>query len=149
MTANNSLNATSNNLQIPGATITNEGSNVRIRMPADQLFRPGTADLNPASSMMLDQVADALVRQYQRRRVAIEGHTDTSAPSGAGYGSVYQLSSAQAQAVMNYLVQRGGVPTQQLFVVAQGANRPVADNQTPMGQAENRRIEVVIYPDTF
>ena len=50
---------------------------------------------------------------------------------------------------IRYAVRRNGVPTQQLFVIAHGPNHPLADNQTPAGRAENRRIEFVVYPDTF
>jgi chemotaxis protein MotB len=50
---------------------------------------------------------------------------------------------------MDQLVRRNGVPMQQLFVIAHGPNHPLADNQSPAGRADNRRIELVIYPETF
>lgn len=149
LTANNSLANSSAGLQLPGAQVVPEGDLIRIRFAADQLFAPGTAQLNPTASTMLDQLASAVVRQYPRQRVAIEAHSDNAQPYGGAYGTSSQLAGAQAQAVMDQLVRRNGVPTQQLFVVAHGPNHPLADNQTPAGRAENRRIEVVIYPDTF
>ena len=82
-------------------------------------------------------------RQFPRQRVAVEAHTDTSSMAGA---TAYQVANAQAQTVMDYLMQRGNIPAQRLSIVAQGPNHPIADNNTPAGRAENRRIELVIYP---
>lgn len=146
LTANNSLVGSAANLQISGARVVPDGELIRIRIPADQVFSPGSATPTTAAPIVLDQVASALTRQFPRQRVAVEGHTDTSQIAGA---TSYQLSGAQAQAVMDMLVRRGGVPMQQLFVIAHGPNHPLADNNSPAGRAENRRIEVVIYPDTF
>ncbi len=41
------------------------------------------------------------------------------------------------------------MPSQQLFTVAQGENNPRQSNATAAGRAANRRIELVIYPETF
>ena len=149
LTANNSVANTSSNLQIAGARVVPDGELIRIQIPADQLFAPGSAQAIPTGSMVLDQVANALLRQYPRQRVAIEGHTDASQGFGGSAGTAFQLAGAQSQMVMDQLVRRNGVPMQQLFVVAHGPNHPIADNQSPAGRAENRRVEVVIYPETF
>ena len=147
LTANNSLSNSAAGLQIAGAQIVPDGDLIRIRLPADQLFTPGSATPSSTSSMMLDQVAGALLRQYPRQRVGIEGHTDTMPLAGGA--TTYQLASAQAQSVMDHLVRRSGVPSQQLFIIAHGPNHPIADNQSAVGRAENRRIEIVIYPETY
>lgn len=149
LTANNSLANSAAGLQVAGASVLPEGDLIRIRISGDQLFAPGTAQLNPAAASVLDQAASAVTRQFPRQRVAIEGHTDTTQLYGGAYATPYQLAGAQAQAVMDQLVRRNGVPMQQLFVIAHGPNHPIADNQTPAGRAENRRIELVIYPETF
>lgn len=149
LTANNSIAASASGLQIAGARVIPDGDLIRIRIPADQLFNGGTATLNPASAGILDQVASALTARYARQRVGVEGHTDAAQPSMGAYTTPFQLAGAQAQAVLDQLVQRSGVPMQQLFVIAHGPNHPLADNQSPAGRAENRRIELVIYPDTF
>lgn len=137
------------NIQVPGATVQSEGSVIRMRVPADQLFAPGTGQLNPTAYQTLDNVATAILRSFPRQRVAIEAHTDSGNLYGGAYATQYQLASAQAQAVMDQLVRRNTLPTQQLTVVAHGPNFPRGDNQSPAGRAENRRIEFVIYPETF
>ncbi len=149
LTANNSVANSAAGLQVAGARVVPDGDLIRVRIPADQLFAPGTAQPNPAGAAVLDQVANALLRQFPRQRVGLEGHTDTAQPYGGIFATPYQLAGGQAQAVMDQLVRRNGVPMQQLFVIAHGPNHPVADNQSPAGRSENRRIEIVIYPETF
>lgn len=149
LTANNSYASSAPALQINGAQVIQEGDILRIRIPADQLFAPGTAQLNSSGSYMLDQIATALTTQFSRQRVGIEGHTDTGQLYGGAYATPYQLGGAQSQAVMDQLVRRNNVPTRQLFVVAHGPNHPLGDNQSAAGRADNRRIEIVVYPDTY
>jgi chemotaxis protein MotB len=137
------------NIQVPGAAVQVEGQAVRIRVPADQLFAPGSPQLNPNSYLVLDRVADAIFRSYPRQRVAVEGHTDAGNTPSSGPNSAYQLATAQAQAVMDQLVRRNSIPNRQLTVVAHGPNFPRGDNQSAAGRAANRRIEFVIYPEQF
>ena len=143
------LSAQLANIQVPGAAVQSDGSVIRIRVPADQLFAPGTGQLNPTAYQILDNVATAILRSFPRQRVAVEAHTDSGNLYGGAFATQYQLASAQAQAVMDQLVRRNTLPTQQLTVVAHGPNFPRGDNQSPAGRAENRRIEFVIYPETF
>ncbi len=142
LTANTSYGGAEGNTQIAGAQVVPDGNAIRVRVASDQLFAPGTVQLNPIAFNTLDQFAANVARQHPRQRIAIEGHTDASNPAMA-----YQLSTSQAQAIADYLAQRAGVPLQQLFVVGHGPNRPIADNNTPAGRAENRRIELVVQPE--
>ena len=47
------------------------------------------------------------------------------------------------------LVDRGRLPPRQLSILAMGASYPLASNGTAAGQAKNRRVEIVVYPDTL
>lgn len=149
LTANNSMAISTANVQIAGAQVLREGDLIRIRISADQLFSPGTAQMISSGSHVLDQVATTLGSQFSRQRVGIEGHTDTGQLYGGAFSTPYQLAGAQAQAVMDQLSRRNNLPTQQLFIIAHGPNHPIGDNQTAAGRADNRRIEIVIYPETF
>jgi chemotaxis protein MotB len=146
LTANNSMIGSSGAMQIPGAQILQEGSMIRVRVASDQLFAPGTAQLNPIALAILDQFSMIVKQQYPRQRIAVESHTDAWGQSPAAN---VQVANAQAQSVIDYLSQRNGLPIQQLIIVGRGPSFPIADNNTPAGRAENRRIELVITPDTF
>ncbi|MBX3421245.1 MAG: OmpA family protein [Pirellulaceae bacterium] len=148
LTANNSLSTTApSGMDIPGARVLPEGQFIRVRVATDQMFAPGTAQLNPIAASTLDQFAALLARQYPRQRVAVELHTDAGGANGLPF--TQQSSTAQAQAVVDYLIQRHGLPVQQLYVIGHGPSRPIADNSTPSGRAENRRLELVVTPETF
>lgn len=147
ITANNSVRQSLAAVAIPGLDIRQDGEVIRIEVPADKLFSPGTAQLQPDGYRILDEVAAAVQRTYSRQRIVVEGHTDDSL--GANPTGAHSLATAQAQTVFTQLVQRGRLPARQLSVLAMGENHPLASNATPAGKAKNRRIEVVVYPDTI
>ena len=149
LTANTSGKIVSEPLRDLGYAVENEGSVVRLRVPADQLFQPGTAQLTPSASGILDRVAEAFKRNYAKQRIAIEGHTDNSPLYGGTFSTSHQLAAAQSNAVLEHLTRRNQLPVSQLFTLNHGDNYPIADNQSPANRANNRRIEFVIYPETF
>jgi OOP family OmpA-OmpF porin len=53
------------------------------------------------------------------------------------------VSTARAHAAKDYLVDQG-VESDRIEAVGVGAERPVADNDTPEGRAQNRRTELVL-----
>jgi len=133
-------------IEIPGLQARQDGDTIRITLPTDQLFPLGTAQLVGTAFPVLDSLAAELARNYPRQLIAIEGHTDNS-PVAGGVSS-HQLAAAQAIAVFDTLNRRNRLPAQHFYVVAQGPNRPAANNGTQAGQTANRRIELVVYPDT-
>jgi OOP family OmpA-OmpF porin len=98
-------------------------------------FESGKATLTDSGRGILDQMAAALQRLHGIR-VEVIGHTD-NAGSRAGNLS---LSQARAEAVKNYVANRGINP-ELIAVSGEGPDRPVADNRTAEGRARNRRIE--------
>lgn len=147
ITANNSIRQSLAMVQIPGLDIRQDGEVIRIEIPSDKLFTPGTGQLQADGTRILDEVAATVNRTYQRQRIVIEAHTDDSL--GANQTGAHMLTSAQAQSVFQQLVQRGRLPARQLSVLAMGENHPLASNATPAGKTKNRRIEIVVYPDTI
>ena len=73
------------------------------------------------------------------RNVIVEGHTDSA---GARSFNM-DLATARAQSVREYIVSRG-VPADMIRAVGIGPDRPVADNKTADGRANNRRVEIII-----
>jgi flagellar motor protein MotB len=147
ITANNSVRQSLATVSIPGLDIRQDGEVIRIEIPGDKLFLPGTAQLQTDGYRILDEVAAAIQRSYARQRIVVEGHTDDSV--SANPTAAHTLTNAQAQAVFQQLVQRGRLPPRQLSVLAMGDNHPLVSNGTPTGKSKNRRIELVVYPDTI
>lgn len=147
--ANTNLQQAAETIAAAGLNAIPDGNTLRILLPADQLFQPGSATLEPTAASMLDTVAAQLKTHAPRQRIAIEGYTDNAPLYGGRFSSSHQLAGAQAGAVMEMLTRRGGLPEAQFFTIAQGTNHPRADNASPQGRAANRRVELVVYPDTF
>lgn len=149
ITANNSLQNALKSVQVPGLEVRSEQDVIRIEIPSDRLFQAGTTHLLPGAYQSLDQVADAIHRNYPRQRIVIEGHCD-NAPAVPGHAQVsHQLTSAQAQAVFDQLTTRNKLPSQQLAIMSYGANHARYSNGDPAGRAKNRRLELVVYPETI
>ena len=149
LTANTSSKIGSEPLRELGYVVENEGGVLRLRVPADQLFQPGTSQLSPSASGILDRISETLKRSYGLQRIAIEGHTDNSPLYGGTFSTNHQLAAAQSNAVLEHLTRRNQMPIVQLFTLNHGDNYPIADNQSPASRAANRRIEFVVYSETF
>lgn len=149
ITPNTNLGQLAGRLNLRGVPVRQTGDVIRITIPADQLFQPGTAQLLPQASLTLDPIAAQLRSVFPRQRIGIEGYTDNSPIYGGQMSTSHQLASAQAASVLDMLTRRAGLPGNQLFTVAQGANNPLQSNATAEGRAANRRVELVIYPETF
>ncbi len=147
ITANNSLTRPLNQINIPGLEVRREGDVLRIEIPADQLFETGTVRWQANASRVLDPVADAIAQHFPQQKIAVEGHSDNASLREAS--TLHQLAASQSLAVVQHFTQRNKLPERQVFSVAYGANEPLVSNGTPAGRARNRRIEVVIYPDSF
>jgi outer membrane protein OmpA-like peptidoglycan-associated protein len=71
-------------------------------------------------------------------RLSIEGHTDDTGDAAHNQ----ELSSARARSVLGALVGLGVDPSR-LQSKGYGQDKPLADNATKAGRAENRRVELV------
>jgi OmpA-OmpF porin, OOP family len=80
------------------------------------------------------------VRKYPLANVKIEGHTDSMGTEQYNQ----KLSEQRANAVKNYLIQKGAVQRADISTVGYGESRPIADNKTDEGRAENRRVDILI-----
>ncbi len=147
ITANSSLQRSLTAVMVEGLNIRQDGELVRIELPSDQLFETGTATLKPGSDELLRRVARVVIDNYSRQVVGVEAHTDGPPMSGSMWRSAHQLTASQAMAVFEKLSEQNRNLAQQLFVLGHGDNFPLASNATALGQARNRRVEIVIYPD--
>jgi outer membrane protein OmpA-like peptidoglycan-associated protein len=120
------------------AAVKEEPRGMVITLSGSVLFASNRAVLLPEARTRLDQVAAVLLTTHERHLI-VEGHTDSQ-------GSVnfnMDLSQRRADAVRSYLVERG---YQGDLIQAHGMGKgsPIADNASPEGRANNRRVEIVI-----
>ena len=101
------------------------------------LFDTDKAAIKPESLPTLDEVV-ALMSAEPEWGITVEGHTD--ATGAAAHNQT--LSEQRAASVKAYLVSKG-VAEPRLTAAGFGASKPVADNATELGRAQNRRVELV------
>ena len=105
------------------------------------LFATNKFELLPAAQVKLNDVAKALIEQDPDSTMVVEGYTDSQGIDSANQ----ELSQKRAQAVRDYLVSRG-VASDRIAATGFGPAKPVADNKSVEGRANNRRVEIVVKP---
>jgi flagellar motor protein MotB len=148
ISANSSLRRKLPLVELPDLQVRQDGDVIRIELPSDRLFLPGSATLHQGGFPLIDQVASAVTRDYPQQIIVIEGHTDNSPILGGPGSSNVQLTVAQAMAVFQQLTTRHRMNAAQLRVLGHGSANPIVSNATTAGKTRNRRVEIVIYPET-
>ncbi len=121
------------------AQVKEEASETRITLSGSVLFKTGVAELLPIAESSLGKVAEALQGGSADSKVVIEGYTDSVGTDANNK----ELSQKRAESVRSFLIGHG-VDSSRLKAVGKGEENPVADNSTPEGRANNRRVELVI-----
>ena len=100
------------------------------------LFDTDSATIKPESKATLDDIT-AVMKAHADWTLVVEGHTDST----GGDAHNQQLSEQRAASVKSYLVN-AGIPEARLKPQGFGATKPVAPNDTELGRAQNRRVEL-------
>ena len=117
-----------------------QGDDLILNIPSGINFAYNSATIEPRFRQTLDQVAGTL-SQYDQTYLDVYGHTD--ATGSDAYNQ--QLSERRAQSVADYLSTRG-VQSARVAIRGFGETQPVQPNDTPEGQAANRRVEIKVVP---
>ncbi len=116
-----------------------------ISLAGDAFFRRGSAELDIESSReILQKMASFLASpELANRKFRIEGHTDSSPTNTNEWPTNWELSTDRATNVLHYLVDYGAGERQ--FQVAGFADTvPLVPDDTPEGQAYNRRVDLIV-----
>ncbi len=112
-----------------------------IRMESAILFKEGQAALTDEAEQVLAGITPVLAKGPSRLRV--EGHTDDVPISSALFPSNWELSTARAISVTQYLEEHG-IESARLSVAGYGEFHPLVANDSSSGRAQNRRVEIVV-----
>ena len=112
------------------------GSSGRVTLSSVH-FATGKADITPDSEASLNEALAAL-KDHSDWKVRVEGFTDNVGSREFNE----KLSSARAEAVMNWLADHG-IDRNRLSSKGYGEGHPLADNSSDDGRAKNRRVELV------
>jgi OOP family OmpA-OmpF porin len=123
------------------ARILREGDKVIIRLIGLQ-FDTGQAVIQSNYFSLLRKISQAS-DIFLNASMIVEGHTDSTGSETANLA----LSERRANSVRDYLLADTVLGASQIKAVGYGETRPIANNETAAGRANNRRIDVVIIPD--
>lgn len=101
-------------------------------------FETGKFELQNESKSELDKLV-ALLNDNPNLKIQIDGHTDNTGQEKDNL----QLSNNRAKSVVGYLLSKG-INTQRLTYKGFGSTKPVADNSSELGKAQNRRTELSV-----
>lgn len=121
------------------ATVKQESRGMVITLSGNVLFETNKSKLFPAAEVKLSEVAKALTQQDPDSQIVVEGHADSQGEDQHNL----ELSQARAEAVREYLVGHG-IAADRIVAKGYGEERPIADNKSPEGRANNRRVEIVV-----
>ena len=127
------------------------GENGNIVLSEGVFFDVGSSAIKAGAIPTLNQLIDVFQRFLSDPdnvkyvdSIVISGHTDSTGTDENNR----VLSTDRANAVLGYLLDNGGGKLQQyasyFCAAGYGETRPVADNETEVGRAQNRRIEISI-----
>jgi chemotaxis protein MotB len=81
--------------------------------------------------------------------IRVEGNTDNIPINNSSFHSNWQLSSARAVNVVEFLISQGNINSNRLSAIGYGEYRPIKSNDTEEGRSSNRRVDIVILNDKF
>lgn len=124
--------------EVKGAKVEREGNQLVVKFNSAILFDTGKSELKAASQTDLAEFGKVL-KEYQDTDLVIEGHTDNTGKKDFNK----KLSVARADAVISFLESQG-VARPRMTGRGYADERPVADNSTADGRAQNRRVQIQI-----
>jgi len=107
-------------------------------------FESGSATPKPETTPTLHQIAEAL--RDTPYDVCVEGHTDNMPVHNAEFDSNWELSAARAVRITRMFLDLHVIRPDQLSAEGFAEYRPIADNRSALGRAENRRVDIVVTP---
>ncbi len=111
---------------------------IKLNLSSEVSFDYDSASLKPSFYPALDKIAD-VIRQHDKTSVEIVGHTDSR--GSEAYNQ--RLSEKRAEAVANYLIERGVDPSR-ITTSGRGESEPRGTNSTEAGRQLNRRVEIFL-----
>lgn len=118
-------------------------SELKVTISDNTLFASGMANVKPESRQLAKSLSNIL-QEIPGYDVIVSGHTDNIPISNSRYTSNWNLSSDRALNFMQIILLNKNLDPRKFSAIGYGEYRPIADNSTNIGRAQNRRVEVAI-----
>jgi OOP family OmpA-OmpF porin len=118
----------------PKSDVTVSGD--RLGVPGNIVYETGKAIIKPESEPTLNALKNFMEQNKNFTRIRVEGHTDNVGKPAENM----KLSTDRAMAVVTWMAAHG-LSKDRFLAVGFGDTKPIADNKTDDGKAQNRRTE--------
>lgn len=126
-------------------TLTEEG--LLVTIANDILFDSGSAEVRPQDKSIAQEISRLLVMNPPRN-IIVSGHTDNVPIHNSKFASNWELSVMRAVNFMKLLLENKQLDPRLFSAKGYGEFKPIASNATPEGRMKNRRVEILIVPNT-
>ncbi|MEX0829181.1 MAG: OmpA family protein [Nitrospirales bacterium] len=129
--------------------VTQHQDRLVLTMLGQVLFESGEAHLTPLGLDIMKQVGEVLA-MLPNKSIQVEGHTDNDPIYGRlqqRYPTNWELSTARATTVLRFLIEQTGMNPHDFSATGYADTRPAVANDSEEGRAQNRRVEIVLYPE--
>ncbi len=130
--------------------ITQLADRLSVSMVDRILFPSGKAEITPEGLEILERVGNVL-KNTENKIIRVEGHTDNVAIHSKlqeQFPTNWELSAARAINVVRFLQDNVAIEPVRLQAIGMSEYHPVASNKTAAGRSQNRRIEIILLPET-
>jgi chemotaxis protein MotB len=138
-------------IQTGNVRLRRRGQELVLDLADEILFDKGQAEVSEGGHKVLGEVAKSLIG-LPNYSIQVAGHTDGTrviTPATAErFPTNWELSTARATNVVRFLHERGKIPGNRLAAAGFAEYKPSASNATEEGRRKNRRIEVLLVPDS-
>ncbi|CAA0152900.1 OmpA/MotB family protein [Tenacibaculum maritimum] len=119
---------------------------VMISVSDKLLFNTASYRVNRKAYKLLSKLAD-VIKSEPSMDVMIEGHTDSRSIHNEVIEDNWDLSVKRATSIVRLLEKKYGVDPSRLIASGRGSSVPLADNNSRVNRARNRRTRIVILPN--
>ena len=124
------------------AEVLQDSNRVLIRLK--KLNFPVGKDVIVTENYPLLRKVQDVIKNFGDSKVVVEGHTDSSGTKAKNIS----LSESRAEAVKQYLISNDAIAESKISSVGYGYTKPLASNKTTAGRNQNRRVDIIIAPET-
>ena len=129
-------------LALPGIETSTSVRGFVISLPEAGSFGPGSAELSDQAKTAMFDLSDRL--RALPNVIRVEGHTDDVPIATSLFRSNWELSTARATRVVEFLINEGGINPGRLAAAGYGEHRPRVANADAAARARNRRVDIVV-----
>jgi outer membrane protein OmpA-like peptidoglycan-associated protein len=104
-------------------------------------FKTDSYELSDEAKLKLDNFVNMLIAENRGVYLEIQGHTDNMGSESWNL----LLGKKRAEAAMMYLYDKYHIPLHRMEVISYGSSKPLVENTTRQGRAQNRRVEILVY----